>query len=45
MKTSTYITAYTIEYITNELYGKHSKVNSIYPDGINISEYEITKEN
>ncbi len=39
-----YTTAYTIEYITNELYGEHSKVNSIYPDGINISEYEITKK-
>lgn len=39
-----YTTIYTIEYITNELYGEHSKINSIYPDGIKISEYEITKK-
>lgn len=39
-----YTTVYTIEYITNELYGEYSKINSIYPDGIDIKEYEITKK-
>lgn len=34
-------TAYPIEYVTNELYGEHSVVNSIYPDGTNIYEYEF----
>lgn len=39
-----YTTIHTIEYITNELYGEYSKINSIYPDGINISEYTITNK-
>ena len=34
-------TAYPIEYVTRELYGKHSVVNSIYPDGTNIYEYKF----
>lgn len=33
-------TAYPIEYVTNKLYGEHSVVNSIYPDGTNIYEYK-----
>jgi len=37
-------TAYPIEYITRELYGEHSVVNSIYPDGTNIYEYEFKKK-
>lgn len=34
-------TAYPIEYVTRELYGEHSVVNSIYPDGTNIYEYKF----
>jgi len=34
-------TAYPIEYVTNALYGDHSVVNSIYPDGTNIREYKF----
>ena len=37
-----YTTNYPTEYITNILYGKYSKVKSIYPDGINVSSYKLT---
>jgi zinc transport system substrate-binding protein len=37
-----YTTAYPIEYITKRLYGTHSNVYSIYPDGINIEDYSLT---
>lgn len=37
-----YTTSYPIEYITNRLYGSHSTVKSIYPDGIIIDQYELT---
>lgn len=37
-------TAYPYEYITNELYGKHSLVVSLYPDGTDINNYEITNK-
>lgn len=36
-----YSTAYPIEYITNFLYGEHSTIKSIYPDGTNIKEYKL----
>ncbi len=36
-----YTTAYPIEYITTTLYGEHSEVKSIYPDGTNIKTYEL----
>jgi len=39
-----YTTVHTIEYITNELYGEYSTINSIYPDGKDISEYTITNK-
>ena len=29
-----YTTSYPVEYVTNRLYGKHSKIKSIYPDGM-----------
>ena len=35
-------TAYPITYITQKLYGKFSKVQSIYPNGANINEYKLT---
>ena len=31
-----YTTIYPIEYVTNRLYGEYSKINSIYPSGVNI---------
>ena len=34
-------TSYPIEYITNYLYGDHSEITSIYPDGTNISTYTL----
>lgn len=37
-----YTTVYPIEYITNRLYGEHSKIYSIYPNGVNPSEYILT---
>lgn len=37
-----YTTSYPIEYITNRLYGNHSIVKSIYPDGIIINQYQLT---
>lgn len=36
-----YTTTYPIEYITNRLYGEHSKIKSIYPDGVNINEFTL----
>lgn len=37
-----YTTTYPIEYVVNRLYGEHSTIKSIYPNGININNYEIT---
>lgn len=37
-----YTTIYPIEYITDILYGDYSKIDSIYPNGININTYELT---
>lgn len=37
-----YTTIYPVEYITNRLYGNHSNIYSIYPNGVNINEYELT---
>ncbi len=37
-----YATAYPIEYIVERLYGAHSTVYSIYPDGVNINDYTLT---
>lgn len=34
-------TVYPLEYITNKLYGDHSLINSIYPDGIDTKGYEF----
>lgn len=39
-----YTTSYPIEYITNRLYGEHSTVKSIYPDGIIIDDYTLTEK-
>jgi len=37
-----YTTIYPIEYITNRLYGEHSNVFSIYPDGVEVKDYTLT---
>ena len=37
-----YTTVYPIEYITTRLYGEHSNIYSIYPDGIIVDEYTLT---
>lgn len=34
-------TVYPLEYITNKIYGKHSVVNSVYPDDTNTKNYEF----
>lgn len=40
--TDIYTTIYPIEYITDRLYGEHSIIHSIYPDGVDIGRYELT---
>ena len=37
-----YTTIYPVEYIINYLYGENSVIESIYPDGVNLEEYELT---
>ena len=37
-----YTTVYPITYIINQLYGEYSEIASIYPKGIDISNYELT---
>lgn len=39
-----YTTVYPIEYITSRLYGGYSEIYSIYPDGVNVNEYTLTKK-
>jgi len=39
-----YTTSYPVEYITNYLYGEHSTINSIYPNGIDINKYSLTQK-
>ena len=35
-------TNYPIQYITKRIYGKFSKIQSIYPNGANIDDYSLT---
>lgn len=37
-------TDYPIEFIVTQLYGEHSDISSIYPDGINTSSYKLTSK-
>ena len=37
-----YTTIYPINYIIERLYGEYSTINSIYPNGIDIDNYEFT---
>ena len=39
-----YVTVYPIDYIVSELYGYNSEINSIYPDGINVTEYSLSNQ-
>ena len=38
------VTNYPNEYIIKSLYGKHSNINKVYPDDVDISSYKITKK-
>ena len=38
------VTNYPCEYITKKIYDKHATVTSIYPDGVDISNYKISNK-
>ena len=38
------VTNYANEYIVNRLYGDHSKISSIYPDGVDTSTYKLSSK-
>jgi zinc transport system substrate-binding protein len=38
------VTNYPNEYIVRSLYGSHSTISSIYPDGVEIDNYKISKK-
>lgn len=38
------VTNYPNEYITKKLYSKHATITSIYPDGVDINNYKISKK-
>ena len=38
------VTNYPNEYITEQLYGEHATIKSIYPDGVDIDEYKINSK-
>ena len=37
-------TNYPNEYIVDKLYGNHATIFSVYPDGVNVDKYKITKK-
>lgn len=37
-----YTTSYPINYLVDYLYGDNAKINSIFPNGVNIDEFEIS---
>ena len=39
-----YTTIYPIKYLTDVLYGDTKTIASIYPNGANVSKYELTKK-
>ena len=39
-----YTTIYPIEYIISYLYGENSTIESIYPDGVDLDNYELTSK-
>ena len=38
------VTNYPNEYITKKLYSKHATITAIYPDGVDVNNYKITKK-
>ncbi len=38
------VTNYPTEYVLTELYGKHSNIKSVYPDGVVVSNYKISQK-
>lgn len=38
------VTNYPNEYVTEKLYGKHSSITSVYPDGVDINNYKINSK-
>lgn len=38
------VTNYPNEYIVDKLYGKHSTINQVYPDGVDIDNYKLTSK-
>lgn len=38
------VTNYPNEYITEELYGNHSSITAVYPDGVDTEEYEFSNK-
>jgi len=38
------VTNYPNEYIVKQLYGTHSTISSVYPDGVDINNYKISKK-
>ena len=38
------VTNYPTEYITKKLYEDHATITSIYPDGVDINNYKISKK-
>ena len=38
------VTNYPNEFIAKKLYGKHANITSIYPDGVDISDYKVSKK-
>lgn len=43
-KAEIYTTTYPIEYLMTEIYGYNSEVKSIYPNEVNIDEYELSNK-
>jgi len=39
-----YTTIYPLNYLTNYLYGDYSKIHSIYPSGVEVSEYNLSEK-
>lgn len=37
-------TVYPLEFVTNNLYGEHSIINSVYPDGIDTKNYTLSNK-
>lgn len=38
------VTNYPNEYVVDKLYGKHSTINQVYPDGVDVDSYKLTSK-